>query len=253
MSSSSLPVLVTRPQQQADSLCTALEGLGCQPVRLPMLEIVAVVETPQLKKCFLDIDLFQAVIAISRNAAEAGLEYLDQYWPQFPVGIDWVAVGPVTAKVMQMAGMEVKMPAQRFDSEGALELACLQADNIAGKKILIWRGVGGRETLASVLKERGAQVEYAELYERNVPQHSAGQWQQVLNDSPLLVVSSGQGLEAVAAQQPRIAEQVRGIIAPSARVADIAQSLGFSSIQIAASAQDNDMIAAVKQWQQNND
>jgi uroporphyrinogen-III synthase len=253
MALSRLPVLVTRPRQQADSLCDGLEAIGCEPVRLPMLDIVAVAETPQLKKCFLDIDLFQTVIAISRNAAEAGLDYLDQYWPQFPVGIDWIAVGPVTAKVMKAAGMEVKMPAERYDSEGALALDCLQADKVAGKKILIWRGVGGRETLASILTERGAQVEYAELYERNVPQHSDEQWQLALQESPLLVVSSGQGLEAVAAQQPRIAEQVRGIIAPSARVADIAQSLGFSSIQIAASAQDNDMIAAIQQWQQNND
>ena len=249
---SGLPVLVTRPQQQADSLCDSLETIGCQPVRLPMLEIIAVPESPQLKKCFLDIDLFQAVIAISRNAAEAGLEYVDSYWPQLPVGVDWVAVGPVTAKAMHAAGMDVKMPAERFDSEGTLELDCLQAEKIAGKKVLIWRGVGGRETLASVLTERGAQVEYAELYERNVPQHNVEQWQLALQDSPLLVVSSGQGVEAVAAQQPKIAEQVRGIIAPSARVAEIAQSLGFSSVQIAASAQDNDMIAAIKQWQQNN-
>ena len=64
----------------------------------------------------------------------------------------------------------------------------------------------------------------------------------------MLLVSSGQGLEAIAAQQPRIADKVRGIIAPSLRVAELAKSLGFSKIHIAASAQDVDMLAAVDCW-----
>ena len=120
------------------------------------------------------------------------------------------------------------------------------------KKILIWRGIGGRETLVSVLCERGAQVDYAELYQRLVPEYDHAQWQTVLADRPLLMVSSGQGLEAVAAQVPTISQHVSGIIAPGDRVAQMAQSLGFSSIQISASAQDNDMIAALNMWQLKN-
>ncbi|MFT4766822.1 MAG: uroporphyrinogen-III synthase, partial [Oleispira sp.] len=101
---------------------------------------------------------------------------------------------------------------------------------------------------AGTLRERGAEVVYAELYQRLVPQYTEEQWQQTLALNPLLLVSSGQGLEAIAAQQPRIAERVRGIIAPSLRVAELAESLGFSKIQIAASAQDVDMLLAVEHW-----
>lgn len=242
----SLPVLVTRPASQAEEICPALEALGCEVIRQPLLKIEAVAETPIIKSQFMDIDLFDAVIAISRNAAEMGLMYLDQYWPQWPQGIDWIAIGPVTAEVMRAQGLETKMPNSQFDSEGALQMPELQA--LAGKKILIWRGVGGRETLASTLRERGAEVKYAELYQRLIPEYDEQQWQQTLASKPLLLVSSGQGLEAIAAQQPKISDKVRGIIAPSSRVAELAKSLGFTEIQIAASAQDVDMIMAVKQW-----
>jgi uroporphyrinogen-III synthase len=241
-----LPVLVTRPASQAEEICPSLEALGCEVIRQPMLRIDPVAETPRIKSQFMDIDLFDIVIAISRNAAEMGLMYLDQYWPQWPLGIDWIAIGPVTADVMAKQGLEVKMPLSQFDSEGALQMP--ELEDVAGKKVLIWRGVGGRETLASTLRERGAEVIYAELYQRLVPEYPETQWQQALIQSPLLLVSSGQGLEAVAAQQPRIAESVRGIIAPSSRVAEMAKSLGFSDIQIADSAQDVDMLVAVKYW-----
>jgi uroporphyrinogen-III synthase len=241
-----LPVLVTRPASQAEEICPLLEALGCRVIRQPLLKIEAVAETPTIKSQFMNIDLFDAVIAISRNAAEMGLMTLDQYWPQWPLDIDWIAIGPVTADAMVKQGLSVKMPAGQFDSEGALQMPELK--NVAGKKVLIWRGVGGRETLAGTLRERGAEVVYAELYQRLVPQYTEEHWQQTLVLNPLLLVSSGQGLEAIAAQQPRIAERVRGIIAPSLRVAELAESLGFSRIQIAASAQDVDMLLAVEHW-----
>jgi uroporphyrinogen-III synthase len=246
LAESLLPVLVTRPASQAEEFCPLLEALGCNVIRQPLLKIERVAETPAIKSQFMNIDLFDVVIAISRNAAEMGLMTLDQYWPQWPLGLDWVAIGPVTAAVMTSQGLDVKMPAGQFDSEGALKMP--ELTDVAGKKILIWRGVGGRETLAGTLRERGADVVYAELYQRLVPVYDEEHWQQTLASKPLLLVSSGQGLEAIAAQQPSISKSVRGIIAPSRRVAELAESLGFSKIQIAASAQDVDMLVAVEHW-----
>lgn len=248
----SLPVWVTRPESQIEIIESELAALGCDVILQPMLKIEAIEETPTIRSQFMNIDAFDVVIAISRNAAEAGLAQLDQYWPlgQYtisgPLGVTWVAIGPVTAEVMKSQGLEVEMPEGQFDSEGALKLKSLQ--NVAGKKILIWRGVGGRETLAQTLRERGAEVVYSELYQRLVPEYNEAQWQQTFSKNPLLLVSSGQGLEAIASQQPKISENVRGIIAPSHRVAELAKSLGFKRIYIADSAQDSDMLVAVKSW-----
>lgn len=253
---SSLPVMVIRPSTQAAEICNALTALDCEVIRHPMLEIKALDETPAIKSQFMNIDRYDVVIVISSNAAEIGLSHLDQYWPlgQFnvsgPMGIDWVAIGPVTARVMREQGLDVKIPASRFDSESALVMP--ELTNVTGKKVLIWRGVGGREKLASTLRERGAEVFYSELYQRLVPDYSDQQWQQALAQSPLLMVSSGQGLEAIVSQQPNIADHIRGIIAPSQRVADLAQSLGVSHVEMADSALDVDMLAAVKRWQEKN-
>lgn len=251
-----LPVLVIRPSTQAADICSALEAMDCEVIRHPMLEIKALAETPAIKSHFMNIDAYDVVIVISSNAAEIGLSHLDQYWPlgQFnvsgPMGIDWVAIGPVTARVMREQGLDVKIPASRFDSESALIMP--ELENVAGKKVLIWRGVGGREKLASTLRERGAEVFYSELYERLVPDYDDQQWQQALAQQPLLLVSSGQGLEAIVSQQPKIADKIRGIIAPSQRVADLAESLGVTQIEMADSALDADMLAAVKRWQEKN-
>jgi len=198
----------------------------------------------------LDIDQYKAVIAISFNAATFGLEWLDKYWPQLPLDIDWYSVGPTTADVLQHYDIDVQLPDNRFDSEGVLQLPGLQAEQIQGEKILIWRGVGGRETLASVLRERGAQVDYAELYQRQPVSWMAEQWQQTLQDKPVLMLSSGQALDIAESQVADLAQKVSAVMLPSERVAEQARHKGYNPVLVAASARDNDMLLCLQQWQQ---
>jgi uroporphyrinogen-III synthase len=62
----------------------------------------------------------------------------------------------------------VLIPDENFDSEGLL--ATEEMNDIKNKKIVIFRGEGGRETLAETLRARGAEVTYAECYTRTFPQ-----------------------------------------------------------------------------------
>ncbi|ASP37848.1 uroporphyrinogen-III synthase [Bacterioplanes sanyensis] len=244
-----MQVVVTRPAGQQQALMEALSQLGVTPLHRPLMRIEALASNATLRQSMIDLDHYQAVIAISRNAAEHGLRWMDEFWPQPPVGIDWYAVGPTTAEVLQQAGLRVRMPMQQFDSEGLLALASLSAKRVTGTKVLIWRGVGGRETLASVLRQRGAQVDYAELYQRLAVTDQ--DWPQVLASRPLLLLSSSQALDIVSAQVPDLAQRIAALVVPSERAATQARAQGITTIQ-AASARDEDMLASVGQWLHND-
>ena len=56
------------------------------------------------------------------------------------------------------------MPQATYNSEGLLAHPLLQ--NVSAKNITIFRGIDGCNLLAKTLCERGAQVEYAEVYQR---------------------------------------------------------------------------------------
>ncbi|MCD8522250.1 MAG: uroporphyrinogen-III synthase [Saccharospirillaceae bacterium] len=254
MAVAAIPVVVTRPGGQAAGLVAGLTSLGCQVRHHPLIDIVPLADDERalasgLRQRILDIDHYSAVIAISMNAAAIGLDWLDRYWPQPPLGIHWCAVGPSTADVLQREGFRVHSPVTTYDSEGLLALPVMQSDVIGGHKVLIWRGVGGREKLAAVLSERGAQVDYAELYERREIAWSAPQWADTLAGEPVLLLSSNQALDIVEQQVPDLAQRVRAIMLPGERVAAVARRHGYREVLVAASARDEDMLACLQKWQ----
>ncbi|UTW48242.1 uroporphyrinogen-III synthase [Bacterioplanoides sp. SCSIO 12839] len=246
-----LRIIVTRPEGQQQSLMAAIAAdfPDAELFHQPLIEIVTIEDDNNavlLRQRMLNIDHYQAVIAISKNAAQTGLQWLDKYWPQPPEEIRWYAVGPTTADELSGELHPVYMPEQRFDSEGVLELASLQ--QVQDEKILIWRGEGGRETLANVLRQRGAQVDYAELYERRQIEYSTKQWQAVLQPPSLLLLSSGQGLDIIEQQVDNLADQVSAILVPSERVAEKARKKGYQQVLVAASARDQDVLTQLRDW-----
>ena len=74
-------------------------------------------------------------------------------------------------RVMQGWGFaNVIAPQDGFDSEAVIALPEFAADAVRGRKVLIFRGDGGRELLADTLRERGASVEYVTCYRRHCPE-----------------------------------------------------------------------------------
>ena len=142
-------VLVTRPQRQADGLVAAIESRGGVAIRFPVIEarphpqadVIAMAET---------LHIPDIVIVVSANAVRFGL--------RFAGDAAIAAVGPATARSVENSGRQVDIRARDgFDSEQLLATPELQ--DVAGKVVRIIRGNGGRELLASTLRERGATVE----------------------------------------------------------------------------------------------
>jgi len=259
-------VAITRPEAQAAPWAEQLQALGFSCTRLNLLEISAVAEADKvraIKNKILDFDLYQKVIFVSQNAVDYGMGWLEDYWPQLPMGIDYFAVGATTAKKLANYGVEVQDLAVSTNggmtSEDLLSAEHLQ--DVDGEKILIFRGCGGRGHLAEELRKRGAWVDYCELYERGLPIAAREQLLQlfasaeVISAQLIMSLHSGESLQnllAVLAQlTPAQQSAARAwmhsniLLVPSQRIVEAAQEAGFKRIICAENATDNAMTAAL--------
>lgn len=257
-------VMITRPQQQAEKWRQLLEEQGAATLSVPLMAITPLeseAERQQIKNKVMDFDHYRHAIFVSQNAVHYGGEWLLDYWPQWPIDTRFYAVGSATAKALQALDCDVvaattpDAPALgTMNSEALLALPELQ--QVAGDKILIFRGQGGRPLLAQTLTERGAQVEYCELYSRTCPAQAQAQ---MLNsdfasgatlprEQDWVALHSGEALQnwydlIVAAKRPEWLEQP--LLLPGVRVAEQAQALGFSRWVEAANASDQTMLESL--------
>ena len=252
---SNLRVLVTRPAHQAENLIRLLGQEGAISIPLPLLQISAVDEKHHgfhtIKQHIMDLDLFQHVIFISPNAANFGGEWIDQYWPQLPYKVNWYAIGQKTAQALNNYGIDAYHSPLGYDSEALL--ACPDLQQISGERVLIIRGVGGRPALGDELSARGAEVVYAELYERHCPKYENADIVKSLSPAPdVILISSGEGLNNLnlLVQQAGLSiDSLKGchIIVPSERVKDIAWNMGFKNITTATGPDDQAVLDTLKQ------
>jgi uroporphyrinogen-III synthase len=228
-------IAVTRPLAQAEALSAAIRGEGGTPLALPLLEIVAAVDAEGFAQLAASLDEYALVFFVSANAVSHGLAGLRarRAWPPGPMV---ATVGPGSAAALQAAGFaKVIAPPERFDSEGVLALPEFAASALAGKRVLILRGDGGRELLADELSARGAQVTSFSCYTRTLP----------ALDVPALVARMTQGqLDALTLSSSEaarhFAQQLREqggaalfrlpVFAPHPRVVTCAETLGFEQV-----------------------
>jgi uncharacterized protein HemX len=180
-------IVVTRPAGQARHLLSLIEAAGGRPILFPAIEIEEFPERP-----LPELENFDVAIFVSPTAAQCALKKRATWPAQLRVA----AIGKGTRRVLERHGIsEVLAPDTGGDSEALLALPALQ--NLAGKRIVIIRGEGGRELLGDKLAERGAQVEYAECYRRVLPRADPAEllsaWERGEVDA--VSVSSGEGLE----------------------------------------------------------
>ncbi len=164
-----ISVLVTRPAEQAESLARAIEGAGGTAIRAPMIVITGLHDGSVAGAVARELPSFDIVIFVSRNAAEFGVALIKEEGRSLD-GMPVFAVGLGTAASLRGLGVtQVMTPASEFSSEGLLRLEGLSEAKVKDKRIVIFRGVGGREHLAKTLERRNANVVYCECYERSKP------------------------------------------------------------------------------------
>ena len=229
-------VLLTRPGQENDNLASRLAGQVAEIQVRPLIETKAVTFTQEDRRLIMDIDQQDAIIFVSKSAVRYSMPELETYWPQWPVRLNWFAVGFGTSLVLSDHGIKADYPAVA-GSEGLLELSGLQ--KVKDLKVLIVRGVGGRELLASELIRRGAKVTYLEVYERRTTIDD--DWRDLSPDT-IVVVTSIAALDSLRAKLGENVGKYQLIVA-SPRIA--AQSQDFAQTTIAAGASDQALYDAI--------
>ena len=237
--------------QKQDPLLASLEALGATCHHYPVIKIEATgADDEQIKRQVMHFSDYDKAIVISRHAAQLAWWWLDRYWPMLPVGIDYFAVGPSSAQPLRDQNVPVTVPKSGYSSEGLLALPALDA--VSGEKIIIFRGGQGRDLLEHTLQARGSNVDCCELYRRVVDsRHCEAIGELMQAESPLVLIYSGQVLDALLAVVPEVCLvklKSLPIIVPSERVANLARNCGFNSVHLAASALAEDMEHSVLDW-----
>ncbi|WP_163831474.1 uroporphyrinogen-III synthase [Spartinivicinus ruber] len=224
-----MSILVTRPEPEASKLVASLQQQGLQAWALPMLERQDLPETPEIRELVLNLDLFQQIIVVSYHGAIRFATLIDHYWPQWPVKIQWFAIGGKTASALAEWDIE-SLCSSGVDSEALLTHPQLQ--QVDNNKILIVKGVGGRDLLKDVLQQRGAQITELALYQRVPAQYNKTEVQNLLasHQTDTIVATSGEIVTHLAGFLDQQWRNKLRLIVPSARVADLSGTLGFAQV-----------------------
>lgn len=152
-----MKILVTRPEPQAKLLAQKIAQLGFVPLIFPAIEIKPLDKLPNLSN--IEYVVFTSPAAVDRFLAENS---------SISSSIVLFATGKDTALKLSQAGFSpVFYPVEAASAASLLALKELQA--VEGRKVLICKGKGGSPLIAETLKERGAIVSEANLYERHCP------------------------------------------------------------------------------------
>ena len=230
-------VLVTRPTGQADRLCSMIGAAGFEAVRLPAIEIHPPEDIHKLESVVAQLETFQLAVFVSANAVHRGMAFILER-RTWPAGVQLAAVGPTSVHAIEHYGLSVDyVPEYEFSSEGLLAMNALQG--MRGKKIVIFRGNGGRSKLYDSLTLRGAEVVYAEVYRRTCPVINFQTMLDVLqqDDLDIITVASNETLKnlyhmAGSQGQPVLREKL--LVVPGRRQLALAGQLGFTREPVVA-------------------
>ena len=237
-------ILITRPARQAAGLARQIAAVGGTPLVFPAIVILPSPDPHALERAQREIERYDFAVFVSANAVEYGVGDA-RAWPSHVLAF---APGPGTAAALAAVGItNVRVPTTTMDSEGLLALP--ELTDVTGKRVLIFRGGGGRELLAESLQSRGARVDVVDCYARARPQASAVGLAEALHEGRIdaTTLTSSEGADNLWAvlDSPAWSDLTAvPAFVPHVRIADRARALGIANVIVTAPA-DAGLIAAL--------
>ncbi len=243
-------IVVTRPREQAAGLAAKVEAEGGRALVHPALEILDAPDAAAVNAILDQLESFDLAVFISPSAVQKAMNLLrarrgDAPWP---ARVAVAAVGRGSRRELERQGVrDVVAPAAQADSEALLALPLLQ--EVAGRRVVVFRGDGGRELLGDTLAARGATVTYAECYRRARP---PGDLAPLLHawargEVHAVVVTSSEALANFVDMVGRLGQawlRATPMFVAHERIAEAARRAGVQTVRVAG-AGDDEMLAAL--------
>jgi uroporphyrinogen-III synthase len=239
-------ILVTRPARQAGAFAQKIAALGAAPVIFPAIAILPSADPARLARAHATLGNYDFAVFVSANAVEYGVPDA-RAWPPT---ITTFATGPGTAEALAAVGIAgARVPTTTFDTEGLLALPEFVAPR--GKRIVIFRGDGGREQLGDALRARGATVDFVACYQRAAPAGGAQGLAEAFRAGRIdaVTITSSEGLDnlwALADEATRSEWRKRPTFAPHPRIAERVRGLRLRVVETSGS--DAGIIAGLVEW-----
>ena len=223
-----MSIWITRSEPGATTLAESLERAGFKPFKAPVLSIEPVAFEPPGGR-------FDAAVFLSAHGVRLAAQTLKGRFRRA------FAVGRRTRQVLLESGVEAAAAAEVESSEGLLA----DLPGLAGQRVLLVSGVGGRNVLGAGLERRGVEVERLEVY-RRVPASPSIDCARI----DAAVASSGDGFR----QAARVWFAAGGapglsVLVPSARVGALGPELGLANVVECAGADSQAVLAALRSMQ----
>jgi uroporphyrinogen-III synthase len=247
-------VVITRPRQQAEPLARAVAAIGREPVLLPLLEISPLPEAGEreLRRVLADLSSYALVAFVSPNAIDAAFAHI-AHWPG---GVDIAVVGEGSRAALARHGVldgrvRIHCPHDPAHSDSEHLLQALDLGRLAGQRVLVVRGEGGRELMPDALRSAGALVQTVAAYRRAVPgpgPDMAARLAGLLDGPNDWIITSSEALRGlVSLVEPHLQAVLREqrLIVPHTRIHETACALGFTRLVLTGSG-DERLLAALQ-------
>ena len=242
-------IVVTRPAHQAGHLAGLISAAGGNAILFPTIEIIAVEDQRALAALIARLDEFDIAIFISPNAANQAMKLI-RARRELPPHLQLATIGRGGVRELERYGVVDVIAPARFDSEALLDLPEMR--DVAGRRIVIFRGEGGRALLADTLIARGAAIEYAECYRRGRPQADAAPLLKAWASGELhaITVTSSEGLRNLfdlVGESGQAQLRKTPLFLPHPRIARTAVELGVAA-PIMTGQGDEELVQGLTEW-----
>ncbi|MEE4638720.1 MAG: uroporphyrinogen-III synthase [Wenzhouxiangella sp.] len=238
-------ILVTRSGEEGRELCRMLASGGCRAEHFAPVTLAGPEDRERCRRQLLsalpcDHLIAPSAEALRQAAALAGIEQLAR--------LSLIVPGEGTARVARALGFRhINHPPLGGTSEDILRLPVLEA--VRDQRVVVLAAAGGRPEIGRELSRRGAVVERLHVYRRlRQPIPPVLEDQLLQCPDPITLLASG---GALAALKETLAQEtwehliVGLMIAPSARVADLARAAGGMKVEAANGADHESMLRAL--------